>query len=196
MSATKKKRAPNKRKGRITIDEYNTLQAVFYENQNINAAAKAAGVTYPTAKRYIEGPGDMRRGMTPIKDRWIRLQAEAQDRTDLTRIKLEEKARRLMGGTVEVLLAELSLIQRDVKERLAKAQDGQGPEPGVAVKDLQKTLDGIVRLFDRLEGRPDSRVEVAGLDGLYGMTDAEAMEAVVTGVLPAALRDAPIGGTD
>jgi len=181
---------------RIKPDTYNALQRAYYEDQDITAAAKAAGVTRRTATKYIKGKGDPARGMMPIHDRWLRVQAEAQDRADLTHARMVTKAKRMLDGALDSVTAELYLYGQDVKRRVKAYQENPqevAPLPAASLKNLIAALDRAARLFDRLEGGPDLRVGFQ-LDDLMGLTEEEALDAVTTGVLPAQLGAFKVGG--
>ena len=103
---------------RISAATYNKLQESYFERQSVSTAAKAAKVSFKTAKCYIDGPGKPEVGLVPIKQVWLDVQTEAQERKQLTLVKFQEKMVSEVETIVETNIAELRLIRAEVQRRV------------------------------------------------------------------------------
>ena len=182
----KKNQAPN-----ITAQTYNKLWAAYTHQQNISYAAREAGVSNQTAAHYITGTAHPESGMEPIRARWLRVTARAQQEEELDLLTFKRRERKQALRQLRAMHAEMELAVADVFSRLKKYKAGKGslaPKREMALKDLVVAYDKAVRLVEHLLGGPD--VTVAGLlvnDPLATLTEAEALVYATTGRLPAAV---------
>ena len=178
---TKERRAP-----RISASTFNMLQDAYYEKQSVNHAAKAAKVSFKTAKFYIEGPGRPDLGMVPIKQLWLDVQTEAQERKQLTLIKFQEQVAKDLEEVIETNLAELKLIRAEVLRRVKRYRDSGGKEieTGSSMNSAMKSYERAVRLMERVLGAPDLTMKTEGEDRYRDWTDDEILDFMTTGKVP------------
>jgi len=171
---------------RISAATYNKLQESYFERQSINAAAKAAKVHFNTAKCYIDGPGKPEVGLVPIKQIWLDVQTEAQERKQLTLVKFQEKMVTEVETIVETNIAELRLIRAEVQRRVKNYKDSQGTniETGSSMNSALKSYERAVKLMEHLLGKPDLTVKHEGEDRYASWTDDEILDYMETGKLP------------
>lgn len=87
----KKKKGTPITQGRITMDQYMALRSSFYENGSITRAAKAAGLTYETAKEYVDRPYPAFGGPLSIR-KWAEQERQENATTVLRRGQLMREA--------------------------------------------------------------------------------------------------------
>lgn len=183
-------RAPQKKKRRnppqLTVAQYNALQNAYFEKQVIDHAAKTAGVRFPTAKFYIEGEGRPDHGMPPIKQVWLDVQVEAQERKQLTLLKFQEAQAKELEEIVNTTLGELKLVRAEVVRRLTrfKTSGGADLETGASMGSALKSYERAVRLMERLLGAPDMTVASRQEDRYRNWTDEEIVQYMETGKVP------------
>ena len=187
--ASPKKKIKRVQAPSITATTYNKLWASYTRQQNISAAAREAGISDKTAAHYITGKGHPESGMEPIRQRWLRVQARAQEEEELDLLTFKRQERKNAMRQLRAVHAEMQLAMGDVFKRLKEYQAGGGqkdPERELDMKELVTTYDKAVRLVEHLLGGPD--LTVGGMlmnDPLATLTDAEALEYATTGRLPA-----------
>jgi hypothetical protein len=171
---------------RITVEQYNELQKSYFTSQNITAAATAAGVGYKTAKFYIEGEGRPDIGFTPIKQSWLDVQVEAQERRQITLVSFHEKQTKELEEIIGTSIAELKLIRAEVFRRVNRYKDSGGKdiETGATMGRALMTYEKAVKLMERLLGAPDATLEHRGEDRYKNWSDEEIIEFMATGLVP------------
>ncbi len=179
---------------RIKATAYNALWQAYCKTQNITAAAKEARVSCTTAAKFITGSGHPEAGMEPIRDRWLRVQARAQEEQELDLLSFRRKEKQNALQQLTILHGEMQLAMADVKRRLDAYKDAKGknaPERDMMTRDIVTAYDKTVRLVEHLLGGPD--MVVGGVlvnDPLNALTPEEAMEYATTGKLPATVGQA------
>ncbi|MEN6368482.1 MAG: hypothetical protein ABFD77_02150 [Thermotogota bacterium] len=188
-------RAPQKKKRRLppqlTVEKYNALQDAYFEKQVIDHAAKAAGVKFSTAKFYIEGEGRPDHGMPPIKQVWLDVQVEAQEKKQLTLLRFQTEQSKQLEEIVETTLGELKLVRAEVVRRMKRYKDSGGAdlEPGATMAGALRNYERAVKLMERMLGAPDMTVATGGGEERYkNWSDAEIMEFMTTGQIPVHAR--------
>lgn len=180
-----------KRPPGITIGQYNALQDAYFARQSIEGAAAAASVSFRCAKFYIEGEGRPDAGMVPIKQAWLDVQVEAQERKQLTLLKFQTEQSRQLEDIVETTLGELKLVRAEVVRRLKRFKESGGSdlETGMSMGAALKNYERAVKLMERMLGAPDMTVATAGSEERYkNWTDAEIMDFMATGKVPVHAR--------
>lgn len=183
-SSTSKK---ENRSPKINVDTYNKLQEAYFRHQNISQAARDAGVSQKTAKVYIDGPGKPEIGFIPIKQVWLDVQTESQERRQLSLVKFQEKMSAELEGIIETNIAELRLIRADVQRRVKAFKDSGGVtiETGTTMNTSLRTFEKAVRLMERLLGAADITIKAEGEDRYARWTDEEIVAFMQTGTYPA-----------
>ncbi len=183
--------AAQKKKGqrspRITIETYNKMQDAFFKTQSVAEAARAAGVARHTAAFYIEGEGRPDVGMAPIKQTWLDVQVEAQERKQLTLLKFQEQQARALEDIVETALGELKLVRAEVVRRLKRFKESGGSdlETGASLGGALKSYERAVKLMERMLGAPDMTVAASGGEERYkNWSDTEILDYMATGKIP------------
>jgi hypothetical protein len=182
-------KAPQKKKSgpRISADTYNKLQDAYFEVQTYAHAAKAAGVTKKTAKFYIEGPGRPEVGMTPIKQVWLDVQVEAQERKQMTLLRFQEEQAKELEEIVNTALGELRLVRAEVVRRLKRYKESGGKdiETGASFQSAIKSYERAVKLMERMLGAPDMTLKTTeGEDRYRNWSDQEIIDYMETGKVP------------
>jgi len=183
-------KAPKKpgkvRAPRINVATFNKLQDAFFKDQNIEKAAKAAGVGWSTAKFYIDGAGRPNEGMAPIRKAFLDVQAEAQERKQLTLIRFHEEQAEELDEIIQVSLAELRLIKAEILVRVKEYQDSDGKKikTGASLASALGTYERGARLMERFLGGPDQIHEHRGDDPFRDWTEDEVVEFMTTGKMP------------
>jgi len=186
--AAKKKSAPQRRKKspNIKAETYNALQTAYFERQSIEGAAKTVGVTKNTARYYIDGPGKPEVGMVPIKQLWLDVQMEAQEKRQMTLLRFHEEQTKELEEVLNTVSAELKLIRASVLRRVKRFKDSGGVdiETGASLGQALKSYERVSRLMERFLGAPDATLEHRGEDRYRHWTDEEIVEFAETGKLP------------
>jgi hypothetical protein len=183
-------RAPGRRKvnqpPRITIEKYNALQAAYFKKQAVETAAKIAGVAKSTAQFYINGPARPDAGLVPIKQAWLDVQVEAQEKRQLTLVKFHEEQTKELEEIIGTTVAELKLIRAEVFRRVKRYKDSGGKdiETGASLSSALKSYESAVHLMERVLGAPDARIEHSGEDRYKTWSDEEVIEFMTTGKRP------------
>jgi hypothetical protein len=189
--AKSKAKAKPKRRQRgpsITAVTYNKLWASYVRSQNISLAAKEAGCSPTTATHFITGRAHPESGMMPIRERWLRVQARAQEEEELDLLTFKRQERKNAMNQLRALHGEMQLAMAEVKRKLTEFHKSGGkkiPKREMQLKDLVTSYDKAVRLVEHLLGGPD--LTVGGMlvsDPLTTLTEAEALEYATTGRLP------------
>jgi len=182
-------RAPKKKRVNapgISVEKYNALQKAYFAKQSIDAASKAVGVTFRTAKFYIEGPARPDVGLVPIKAAWLDVQVEAQEKRQLTLVKFHEEQTKELEEIVGTTIAELKLIRAEVFRRVKKYKDSKGMEieTGASLSSALKSYESAVHLMERVLGAPDASIEHRGEDRYGNWSDEDIVEFMTSGKLP------------
>lgn len=181
-------RAPKKktRAPRISAETYNKLQDGYFERQSVNHAAEFAKVSYKTAKYYIDGPGKPEVGMTPIKQLWLDVQTEAQERKQMTLLRFQEEQAKELEEIVGTTLAELKLVRAEVVRRLKRYKESGGKEieVGASMQSALKSYERAVKLMERMLGAPDVTVQTQEEDRYRNWSDEEIVRYMETGQVP------------
>lgn len=190
-SPTPKKKNPmppeTRRAPKITTAQYNALQQSYFAQQSIDRAAKTAGMSWKAASYYIEGPGKPRVGMVPIRQMWLDVQAEAQEKQQLTLLKFHEDQQKELQEIIDTNLAELRLIRAEVYARVKKFREskGQTVETGASMSSAFRSYERAVKLMERVLGAPDLTLKNANAEDRYrDWSDEEIIEYMVSGAVP------------
>ncbi len=177
----KAKRAP-----RLNVDTYNRMQTAYFEKQSLRYVVKAARVAARTAKFYVEGPGKPDFGFVPIKQVWLDIQIEAQERVQLTLVKFREDQIKEAQEIVGTSVAELKLVRAEVFRRVTKYKESAGKdiETGASLGSALGSYGQAVRLVEHLLGGADVTMEHRGIDKYRDWTDDEIINYLETGRVP------------
>lgn len=177
---------------RLTAAQYNALWAAYQERQTLRHCARATGLALSTCQNYITGPGAPEMGMEPLRDRWLRVQAAAQEEQELTVLTLRRAEMDWARKQLTALHGEMELALADVRRRvqLYQAAGGQeAPKRELGLGELVGAYERAVRLAEHLLGGPDVTVAGArGFDPLDSLTEDEALAYATAGVLPESVR--------
>lgn len=174
----------------ITVEKYNEMTEAFFKEQAVEFVARSSRVKWHTARKYIE-KGDPKRGLRPIRERFIESQKAVQKKHDRTwqDAKLE---------SLEMVRAQKALLTKALN-RLASNQAEQDSYITQANKDpktLSDTISKVVRDESFLFGEADSRVDV--LQGIQAKVEEwspeELDEFISTGKRPDRLVGALTSG--
>lgn len=176
----------------ISADTYNAMWEAYRTKQSIRHVARETGVEDETARRYVLGPGAPEVGMEPIRDRWLRVQAAAQEEQELTVLTLRRGEMDWARKQLTALHGEMELAIADVRRRVQLYQASGGADPPkreLGLGELVGAYERAVRLAEHLLGGPDVTVEGRkGFDPLDALTDEEALRYATTGALPDSVR--------
>lgn len=182
----------------ISVSTYNALMRAYFSTQTITDAARQAGVSKSCARHYIAGPAAPERGMLPIKQRYLEVQARAQEEEELTLLQFRRKemafARKLLSG----IHGEIELAIADVHRRLQehRAKPGDAPDREMSLGEVVHSYERATRHIEHLLGGPDALIH-HGKDGdLDTLDEAEAEAYIARGTLPASMRNQGVGGKD
>ena len=158
---------------RLTQEQYEKLWVAYCGKQQIQHAAKAAGCSHKTAKKYIDGKGDPSRGMVPIHQRWLELESKARRRAD--------------NALVKARSANLKLVKL-AKSKLTEKLLNKFDLDNISEDKVPSALKDLILLEERLLGGDDLKVGVrkagVGLE-FAGWTLEEMLEFARTGKEPA-----------
>lgn len=170
----------------LTIEKYNALQTAYFEKQSISDAARKAGVVFRTARYYIEGEGRPDVGMPPIKQSWLDVQTEVQEKKQLTLLRFQEQQAKEIEEIVNTSLGELKLVRAEIVRRLNRfrASGGADLETGASLSSALKSYERAVKLMERMLGAPDMTVASRVEDRYKNWTDGEIMAFMETGKVP------------
>jgi hypothetical protein len=182
---------------RIDTETYNGMWRAFVQVQTTSYVVKTVGVSIDTARRYIEGPADPDRGMVPLRDRFLRVQARTQSEEEASIVSYRRNQMALVRKGLDLLGDEMTLAVEDVKLRIAdysargadaKATDKM-PELRTSIDKLTSSIDRLVRLGDKLHGGADGVYEHKHEGERFAEWNPEEMiEYATTGILPAHAR--------
>lgn len=177
----------------IPAATYNAMWDAYCVKQSVRHVAKAAGVKEETARRYILGPAAPDHGMEPIRDRWLRVQAAAQEEQELTVLTLRRTEMDWARKQLTALHGEMELAVADVRRRVQLYQAAGGADPPkreLGLGELVGAYERAVRLAEHLLGGPDVSVENRGrgFDPLDALDEDEALVYATTGALPESVR--------
>lgn len=190
QAAESKKATPpeSMRGSKVSAATYNTLQKAYFEQQSIERAANIAGVSWKTARYYIEGPAKPRLGMVPIRQAWLDVQAQAQERTQLTLLKFHQDQMKELTEIIDTNLAELRLIRAEVYRRVKKFRESKGEEidTGSSMAGALRSYERAIKLMERMLGAPDLTLgsSDAAEERYKNWTDDEIVEFMLTGKVP------------
>lgn len=183
--AQKRKVAPKQ----VTRQQYLALRKDYLELQNITHAAKVAGMSYGTARRYIY-EGSPAKNMPPIIN-FVKRTAEKD--TSKLEFTLDEFRRKYLKEVFEALsghIIDMRLHKRRLSLQAQKieADDQYKPKVDSRMIDSTKGLDILVRLAERMLGGADETYKVTGDNVVSRMTEEEAIEYLKTASIPDRLR--------
>jgi hypothetical protein len=183
------RKAPGKR---ISPAQYNALWLAYQKQPSARRAARESGLQLKTALHYITGPGCPEIGMEPIRERWLRVQAAAQEEQELTVLTLRRTEMDWARKQLTAIHGEMELALADVRKRVQDYQAGGGqtaPKRELDLAELVAAYDKAVRTAEHLLGGPDAVVENRqGFDPLDSLNEEEALAYATTGVLPDSVR--------
>jgi len=159
-------------------EKYEKMWKAYCEKQEITHAAKQAGVCYKTAKKYIDGPGDPKRQMPPIHERWQKMESDSQNKADRELVK--SRANNLK-------------IVRLAKAKVAEKLMGNFDLDKISEDKVPAALKDLIQLEERLLGGDDVKIGVSDRSNeqnqFDGWTDEEIAEFARTGLMPAHAED-------
>lgn len=167
----------------MPVEVYNRMFELWCERQSLDYVTERVDVSRKVVKRYVRGPGDPRRGLEPIEERWRRGMQMAQATEELSLARFRREQMELVEKSIGVLTGELALAQKDVKRRLTDVRDGESPAVRVQLDKLASSIDRMVRLGERLLGGPDRVSEHRGGE-FEAWTEEELIEYAETGRVP------------
>ncbi len=184
---------PYKNVPKITPAQYNALWEGYIEKPVVAHAARRAGLNRETAERYITGAANPAAGMEPIRERWLRVQAAAQEEQELDVLTLRRSELGYARKQLLAIHAEMELALADARRRVQEYNASGGtatPQRELDLQELVNAYDRAVRTAEHLLGGPDVSVGRAGFDPLDALTEEEALAYATTGILPAGVRAA------
>ncbi len=182
MSAGKKKSAgrPPRNKGRLGApqmllpEQYEKLWKAYCEKQQIKHSAEQAGVSQTTARKYIKGKADPKRGMEPIHERWLKVDRQAKKKADYDLATARAQNLRTVRHAKSKIMEKLTKFDVD------KLSEDKVPQ---ALKEL-------VHLEEKLLGADDLTLRVKGDSAFEGWSREELLQFALTGREPSRIRDA------
>lgn len=177
----------------ITAAQYNAMWDAYCEVQTAAHVRRKVGVSQEAATSYVFGPGRPQDGMEPLRDRWLRVQAAAQEEQELTILDLRREEMGWARKQLTAIHGEMELALADVRRRVENfRKQGKGgvPERELKLESIVNSFDKAVRTAEHLLGGPDVSVGQTGFDPLDTLTEEEALVYVRTGALPASVRNA------
>ncbi len=200
---TKKKASKTTGRGGISRSTYDKLFVSYEKHTNISKAAKHAGVTNSTARRYIM-EGRPEHGMPCIADRIHAIRAATQDKQDIDLSTLRSEQLEVVRDALGTSKLELQIHKvatgtkaKDIQAAQQVAQQtGDNAPLKEAVKDnsparpfeLQvRAHTDLVHLAERCLGAADKTIEIKQ-DPLEQMTDDELQVFLSTGEYPDRFR--------
>lgn len=189
--AAKKKKPKGKndkttRPPKITAEKYNALQEAYFIKQSIEGAGKVAKVTRKTARFYIEGPGKPEVGLVPIKQLWLDVQMEAQEKRQMTLMRFHQEQLKELEEILNTSLGELKLIRAATMRRIQRFKDSGGTdiETASSLGAALKSYERVARLMERFLGAPDATLTHRTEDRYRNWSDEEIVEFMTTGKVP------------
>ena len=151
---------------KVSLELYQRMWEAYQVKQSVQHVARATGVAWITASRYVE-EGDDSRGLKPLRDRFA---------------KIMQNAQRYEDYNLALARADTLKLVRAYKVRLAervKRIQQEDMSASIAVE-----IDRCARLEEDLLGKapPDNRKVEALFEG---WTDQELEEYAMTGRWPA-----------
>lgn len=174
----------------LTTTQYNAMWLEYLKSQSITACAKAAGVRYVTAKKYITGDANLDAGHVPIRERYIKAMEEAQADQEQTLVEWQSEQVKDLKRLIKLHMAEAALIQKHTSRRMdllheAEKKDPMAlPELMVTLDRLTGSLDKIMRLTEHMMGGVDMTVEHKTRGRFATWTEEEKMAYAERGILP------------
>jgi len=167
---------------RITTVQYEKLFEAYCERQEVGKCARAAGVHWRTARYYINGPADPKRGFEPIAKRFRNAMKKAMKRADYGLEKAMESSLELMKTAKSALSKQLIRDNFLLNDKGSIVKDHAGdPVIRPDARGVQDVYGAIARitsaeleLLDRMNG-PGSRPP-----DLYDGWTMEEMELFIT----------------
>jgi hypothetical protein len=180
---------------RISMQTYNALTKAYFETQNVTEAARLAGTSRATARYYIDGPGRPKDGMLNIRERWLAVQAAAQEEEELTLLAFQRGEMKFARRALSAVRGEFELAIADVSRRLAsyKADPKTAPSRELNLMKAIEAYERISRHIEHLLGASDQTITHRAADPLDDLDDAEAIAYATRGILPASMRQSALG---
>lgn len=194
-SSPKTTRAKGGKRGQlISMETYRQIRNAYLKKPSINNAAKEAGVTVRTARKYII-EGRPEKNMPAILGI---AKAAAQTEKNEVELTLRESRRRDLKELLEIQAGSMvelrlhnertkKLAQLAEKER-DKKEDGEIVEPSSKYIDQIKSHDMIIRLKERMLDAPDEKVTFETDSLISQMNADECLEYIRTGKRPEHLQ--------
>ncbi len=157
-------RPPRYSDPKMTVEVYERAWAAFQEKQTVEHVRKRVRLSWRTADRIVHG-GYPSLGLTALRDRWVRLQEQAQRQADYS-------LARARSDTVMLIRAYKAKIAQRIKTI----------EVGDMSTAIGVELDRVARLEEELLRRGAEEEGVS--DVFAGWTDAELEAFAATGRWP------------
>ncbi len=175
---------------RLTVGAYNIMWTEYCQHQSVSKCAKAVGIRYETARRYILGKGRPEDGLMPIRARYLEAMAEAQEEQEQTLAEWQRDQVKDMKRIVSLHMAEFALIQKHATQRIKRYEDALRKEPlalpelEVSMDRLSQSMDRMIRLTEHLMGGSDLKIEHKQENMFATWTDEEKLLYATKGILP------------
>jgi len=182
----KSNRPGNSSVGEVPVEKYNEMWVAYQERQTITQVAKSVdGIGKDAAKKYIER-GDPKRGLRPLRARFIEVQQRAQKKADYTAADARREsliiARRYEQQIGMHLKDREYIIEKKDKATGKKKKEVRLKKKTEFPKTLSSEIDKTARLKQFLLGEEDSRIKI--VDEFDGYTDEELEHYIKTGEEP------------
>ncbi|MCP4569034.1 MAG: hypothetical protein GY841_15780 [FCB group bacterium] len=179
----------------ISMTTYRKIRAAYLERPSINSAAKAAGVKFETARRYIF-EGRPEKNMPAIQGLAKREAQKEQAELELDmrafRIRYRKELLEAMSGSlIEIRLhnARTKKLAEKVAAEQRKGPKGEIVKPSSKFVEQIKAHDMMVRLLERSLGGADETVSVTEqTDFVAKMTPEELVKYIRYNEIPEHLR--------
>lgn len=206
-SASVRKRSGSTRRPGLTLDKYNIMLASYTKHRSVNQAARDAGVSHRTAKRYID-EGFPNHGMPAIHDVVMRADQKVAEHESLTLAKfrarylesvmeamgtseIELKLHRVWAQKKAVSVQKGDLFLRDSNGEIMKNDEGDPiiVTPSLPFKAQVQAHDTLARLGERALGAADETIADAKEENILAqLTREEKLDYIRTAKLPERFR--------
>lgn len=175
---------------KITAPIYNVMWEEYCNSQSVTRCAKAANVSVVTARKYITGKASPKDGLEPIRKRYLKATAEAQQKQEQTLAEWQFTQATELKKVVALHVAEFALLQKHTTQRIKryevqlKKKPESLPEIEISLDRLVNSMDKVIRLTEHLLGGNDLNVEIKSTSKFAGWTKEEKLAWATKGILP------------
>jgi len=139
---------------KISMEKIDKFFLALASDKPLTEAAKEAGITYPTAKKYYED-GDPARGILPIKQRLLVFREKISEKFTAQFLKRQEDLLKIVRDTIDLLKKQLEIGIKDAQ--------------GLTSKASYASLERMIKLEVMLMGKPEKVKD-------FGLMDAETIK--------------------